>query len=166
MKRIICAFGLLCVIGCQNIRQPERPDNLITEEKMIDIFYDAYMANAAKSINNKKLRQFGIRLDSVIYEKHDIDSIQFARSNEYYSLDLDNYSSIFAKVEARLLDDQKEYDSIKEALRSDNKSVKARVESEQRSRSKSPVAKDSSMLPQIKSLIPSIQSSVEVDSLK
>lgn len=111
------------LLGCQNVERLDKPDDLIGQDKMVSIFYDAYLANAAKSINNKKLRQMGIRLDSIIYKKHNIDSVQFARSNEYYSLDLDNYAAIFSEVEKRLLAQQVRYDSIKEVETSKNKAT-------------------------------------------
>ena len=124
-------FLLLAVmlIGCQNVVRPDKPDDLIGKEQMVDIVYDAYLANAAKSINNKKLRQMGIRLDSIIYKKHEIDSTQFANSNEYYSLDLDNYADIYSKVEARLLVEQKRLDSIKDVNDERNKSKKSKSKS-------------------------------------
>lgn len=113
MKKLIhLLFISLMAVGCQQVDKPAKPDDLIAKELMVDIFTDVYLSNAAKSVNNKVIRQRGIKLDSFIYKKYRIDSLQFVNSNAYYSADLDTYQEIFKAVEARLTLLNKELDSL------------------------------------------------------
>ncbi len=105
----------LLFFGCQNVTLPEKPDDLIPEDKMADIMVDAYLGNAAKSINTWLLKNKGVQMDEFLYRKHEVDSMQFVRSNAYYTSNLDLYNSLFSKVEAKLLVIKEEKDSLKAA---------------------------------------------------
>jgi len=103
MKKLVALFSLLAVIACQDVDRPEPPEDLIALDKMADIMTDVYLGNAAKSVNNKILRQSGVKLDSFIYKKYDIDSMQFVRSNAYYTSNLNAYNQLFQSVEDKLI---------------------------------------------------------------
>lgn len=106
-------LGLIVIgLGCQHIERPERPEDLIPQDKMVNILTDLYINNAARSVNVRVLRNNGIVLDSLLYTKYDIDSLQFARSNAFYTSDLDNYNNMFAEIEERLVAMKGELDSI------------------------------------------------------
>lgn len=92
----------LFLVGCQDIKQPEKPIDLIEKDKMVEILTETYLANAARSINNKKIIAEGIKIDSMIYRKFGIDSTQFAKSNAYYAADVNQYIEIFTSVESNL----------------------------------------------------------------
>lgn len=111
-SNIFLLLAILVFSSCQDVKIPERPENLISENKIVEIYTDAYINNAAKNINNKKLVEYGVKLDSVLYKKYNIDSLQFASSNAYYSSDLSNYTKIFNRVELRLKVLQSKVDSI------------------------------------------------------
>ena len=96
----IALFGML--FGCQNVERPEKPENLIPEETMVSLLAEIYLGNAARSINNKRIREQGIKLDSFLFAKYDVDSLQFAKSNAYYAADLNTYNAMFEKVTAYL----------------------------------------------------------------
>lgn len=98
--------------GCQDVVKPEKPENLISEETMVSILTESYLINAARSFDFKTLRDKGIKLDSLIYKKFNVDSVQFAESNAYYTADLNRYNKIFVKVEEQLLQIQKRVDSL------------------------------------------------------
>lgn len=115
MKQSI--FFIILVIsflGCQDINKPEKPKNLIGKDKMVDILTETYLANAARSVNNRAIIDKGIRMDSVIYKKFGIDSIQFVKSNAFYAADVNNYMELVQKVEAKLTVMQQKMDSISE----------------------------------------------------
>ncbi len=112
MLRICTVISLLLLMGCQHVERPEKPDDLIARDMMVDILTDVYLSNAAKSVNNKVIRQKGIKLDSFIYTKYDIDSVQFVRSHNWYNADLDTYKEIFVEIEQRLVDMQQRTDSL------------------------------------------------------
>ncbi len=113
---------LLCILfvlatSCQEVKKPEKPQNLISKDLMVDILTDIYISNAARSINNKLIKEFNIKLDSIIYKKYDIDSLQFVESNAYYSSNLKTYAKIITSVEERLVLLQKEKDSIYQIIK-------------------------------------------------
>lgn len=113
----ILLMFILCFLGCQNVQQPEKPKNLISKDKMVDILVETYLANAARSVDNKSIIDKGIKMDSLIYRNFEIDSLQFAKSNEFYAADVNTYMSIFQKVETRLDVMQKKMDSLWESER-------------------------------------------------
>ena len=103
---------MIYFISCQDVQKPEIPANLISQEDMVGILTDVYVSNAARNINNKLLRNKNIKLDSVIFIKYKVDSLQFALSNDYYSSNLDIYRELLIKVQEKLKVLQTEKDSI------------------------------------------------------
>jgi len=121
---IICAILFL---GCQDIKEIEKPENLIAKEVMVNILTDVYISNASRSINNKLLKEYNIRLDSLIYNKYHIDSLQFVESNAYYSSNLKTYTKLITSVEERLKVLQIEKDSIYKIIKKEKEdSTKAK----------------------------------------
>ena len=74
------------------------PDNLISEDKMIEILYDMSLISVSKGINKRIIENKGMKPKKYILNKHNIDSIQFVASNQYYSKDLETYLSIYEEV--------------------------------------------------------------------
>jgi hypothetical protein len=68
---------------------------------MIDLLYDMHIANGTSGIQNKNLER-NINYMTFIYQKYNIDSIQFASSNLYYTANISEYEEIFKEVEKRL----------------------------------------------------------------
>ena len=77
-------------------------DNLISEDKMIEILYDMSLISVSKGINKRIIENNGMKPKKYILKKHNIDSIQFVASNEYYSKDLETYLSIYEEVLKKL----------------------------------------------------------------
>ena len=121
---------ILSILGCQNVERPEKPKNLISKEKMVDVLTEAYLANAARSVNNQAIIDKGIKVDSLIFKKFEVDSVQFAKSNDYYAADTNMYLDIFQKVEARLVAMEKKLDSIRDLDRKRNDSVESQQNKE------------------------------------
>jgi hypothetical protein len=111
-KLIMSVIVFFVFFGCQDVVKPEKPENLISEDTMVSILTESYLINAARSFDFKTLRDKGIKLDSFIYKKFNVDSVQFAESNAYYTADLNRYNKIFVKVEEQLLQIQKRVDSL------------------------------------------------------
>lgn len=105
MKKLFVVFILsLLSISCQNIEMPEKPDNLIDRNTMVEILVDTYLSNAVRSKNFQEVKDENIRLEKYIYQKYAIDSLQFVRSNAYYTADMDGYLLILKEVEQKLND--------------------------------------------------------------
>jgi len=106
---VIC----LLVIACNGYDKPKKPDNLISKDKMSEVLYDLYIINAAKGVNKKILETSGFIPETYVLTKYNLDSIQFAESNEYYSFDTDTYKAIIDEVKARLEKEKEEFEVVK-----------------------------------------------------
>lgn len=127
MKKILCLLIGLCFFGCQKAAI-EKPDNLIDEEVMENIIYDLAVLEAIRTSNTAVLESKGITTpSSYIYEKYDIDSLQFVSSNHYYASDVHNYLKMYKRIEERLASEKTAIDSLiaKQAKPKDPKKLKS-----------------------------------------
>ena len=108
---IALIFGLF-VSACQDVKRPQLPTNLIAKDTMVSILVDAYTINAARSIDNRIIVNKGVLIDSILYAKHQIDSLQFAQSNAYYASDLDIYKKLFLQVAEKLKVEKTKKDTL------------------------------------------------------
>ncbi|MBS3993496.1 MAG: DUF4296 domain-containing protein [Bacteroidetes bacterium] len=88
---------------------------------MADILTDMYIAEGARSVNNKNLERL-VDYMPLVYEKHQIDSVQFAESNFYYNTRIDDYEAIYKMVDQRLKNLHTKYDTIIKKADSINRS--------------------------------------------
>lgn len=109
---LLLVFMSSVLLGCQDVVRPQMPEKLIPKSKMVDILVEAYIGNAARSNNNRVLRLGGVQLDSILYAKYDIDSLQFARNTAYYAAEIDPYLDILEAVETELSVMKKSLDSL------------------------------------------------------
>lgn len=112
LKYLSLVLILVQLLGCQDVVRPEPPKQMIPESQMVDILVEAYIGNAARSNNNRVLRMGGVQLDSILYAKYGIDSLQFAQNTAYYSAQIDPYMRILEGVEKELSIVKKSLDSI------------------------------------------------------
>ena len=98
--RILAIVLLIVLTSCQS--EVDKPANLISQDKMIDMFYDLAIMDAMRSHNPLSLEVRGIQPDDYVYKKYKVDSLQFATSNKYYASDIDKYKSMYAEVSKRL----------------------------------------------------------------
>lgn len=126
-QSIVLILLLLSFFSCQDVNTPEKPKNLIAKEKMIEMLTETYLINAARSVNNNEIISKGIKIDSMVYFKYKVDSLQFARSNAYYAADVDGYMKMIQEIEAKLLAMRVEMDSIMEIERARKDSVSERL---------------------------------------
>lgn len=112
MKYIYPIFIVLSFWSCQEVIRPEMPENLIPEDKMVEVLTEVYLINAARSFDNRTILDNKMKLDSFIYNKFKIDSAQFVNSNAYYTANLQTYNRLFVKVEERMLKLKAEVDSL------------------------------------------------------
>lgn len=126
MMRFFVILVSLVFLGCQDVTRPQKPEDLIPMDKMVDVLVEAYLANAAQSVRNKTIVHQGIKMDSLIYTKYGIDSLQFVKSNEYYAADANVYLDIFKKVEEKLEGYEQELDSLlnKDRFNSQNEEIR------------------------------------------
>jgi len=136
MKKFIACIllVLLGMVSCKEEAIP-RPDDLLSKEQMAAILYDITLINSTKGVNKNKLDETYLAIDTYLYKKHNIDSLQFKRSNNYYAANPNTYSEIYGLVQARLTRErkavgekleaeQKRKDSLREAKNAARKSGK------------------------------------------
>lgn len=115
MKKLLVFFIIsLLSISCQDIEMPEEPDNLIDKNTMVEILVDTYLSNAVRNKNYQEIQDNNIRLEKYIYQKYAIDSLQFVKSNAYYTADMDGYLQMLKEVEQKLQVIKGEEESVME----------------------------------------------------
>ncbi|WP_430906136.1 DUF4296 domain-containing protein [Maribacter sp. 2-571] len=125
-----CSITMLLFQACGE-KAIEPPERLIAKDKMITVLTDLTLLNAAKVTNISVLEENGVEPMAYLFQKHDIDSLQFVESNRYYaSLPL-VYEDIYVQIKKRIESQQetilaakKEKDSIKLIEREANKKRK------------------------------------------
>lgn len=109
---IVTTYILLGLIGCQHIEVPEKPENFIPANEMEGIIYESTLLTAAKGYNSGKLSKTGIKPETFVLEKFNIDSLTFAENMGYYATDPENFREMNARVSKRIVALHKNSDSI------------------------------------------------------
>src|SRR5688500_12294041 len=104
MKTYLLILAVFCFLASCEKKTIEQPENLIPEEKMVDIIYDLSILQAMRSSHQAILDSSQINPNTYVYKKYKIDSIQFARSNAYYAAkSIKDYEKIYTAVNDRIL---------------------------------------------------------------
>ena len=101
-KDIILLLVLTFFSSCLSNNSIKKPDNLINQEKMEAILYDLSIINSIRSSSYKNPNYSDISLDSYIFLKYGVDSLQLVQSESYYSKTPKIYLKIYNNVEKRL----------------------------------------------------------------
>lgn len=102
MKKLSVLFSCFVIfVSCQNT-PIEKPDNLIDQDKMVDVMFDITVLEAMKSQNSLVLETNKINPNTYVYKKYNIDSLQFANSDKYYASDVKIYKEIYDAVNKRI----------------------------------------------------------------
>lgn len=101
-QAILLLCILMTIVSCGKVEKPKKPENLIPKDKMVDILFDVFVFNAAKGTDKRILEENNVTPAVYIYDKYQIDSLQFVKSNEYYAYDIKTYDEIIGKVQAKL----------------------------------------------------------------
>lgn len=136
MKIVLFVVSTLFFMSCENL-DVKKPSNLISEDQMVEILYDVVLINSAKGVNKQLLEKNIKNPLAYIYKKHNIDSLQFAENNAYYTFESDIYKSIYEKLELKLTTQKTEY----EALLKEKNRIKDSIK-EQKKTKIEPLSKD------------------------
>ena len=101
-KDIIMLLVLTFFCSCLSNNSIKKPDNLINQEKMEAILYDLSIINSIRPSSYKNPNYSDISLDSFIFLKYGVDSLQLIQSENYYSKIPKIYLKIYNNVEKRL----------------------------------------------------------------
>lgn len=111
MNRFLSILLFCFCISCGNTLI-KKPDNLLSKNTMVDIYYDLAIINAANNTNVSALAEYNLEAMPYIYAKFKIDSTQLMQSSTYYASDPSKYEEIYAKVKERLESKQKILEDI------------------------------------------------------
>lgn len=98
IKHTTILFMLLVLTSCYEVKTPSKPDNLISEDNMVNILVDMAIMSSAKGVNKSKIEKNGIVPDEFIYKNNNTDSLTFAQSNAYYAFNTKKYEAICKRV--------------------------------------------------------------------
>jgi len=103
LKRLLAYFVfVLLATACYKYDKPKKPENLISKEKMVNIILDVRLLSSANGANKTTLEKNNLQIETYVYKKFNIDSLQFALSNNYYAYYVDDYKDIYDKVKDSL----------------------------------------------------------------
>lgn len=111
MKHIIYIFTVVLLSSCTSNTIYKKPENLLSKKEMVNILTDMYLAEGARSVQNKDAEKL-VDYMPLVYEKYKIDSVRFAESNFYYNTRIDDYEEILKTVDQRLKDMKIKYEAI------------------------------------------------------
>ncbi|MCX2837138.1 DUF4296 domain-containing protein [Salinimicrobium sp. MT39] len=115
MRKVFTILGVfLMLVSCQEINRTPKPDNLIAEDKMVEVLTELSLLHGARSYNKTLMEEKGVNAYPYLTKKYGIDSTQLAQSNEYYAQNYKQYEKIYERVKERLEALMAEYDSIRE----------------------------------------------------
>ncbi len=123
--KLVPLIVLLCFLSCNESAVP-KPDKLLNEETMEAIVYDLVLLEAIKNSQPNMLEDNGINPYAYIYEKYQIDSLQWVQNNKYYASDVKNYKHLFDRVRKKLEQQKAENDTL--LLGTKNKSPKLELD--------------------------------------
>tara|TARA_Y100000992_G_scaffold265449_1_gene202818 strand:+ start:196 stop:564 length:369 start_codon:yes stop_codon:yes gene_type:complete len=96
-------FVILCLfLCCQNIEFNNKPDNLIDEVLMEQVLYEATLIEVMKTFSDKNPKFIKTLGTPYFFIKYGIDSLQLAKSEEYYTKNPRKYQKIYMKVLLRM----------------------------------------------------------------
>lgn len=140
MQKICYILLLTTLFSCTSNTIFKKPEDLIEKEIMIDLLTDLTIATVAKKEQNIYGKR-NVDYTQLVFEKYGIDTVQFKRSNFYYTSRIDDYQAIYLEVEKRIERQnalfktlRKEKDSLKKdrirkiKLRNDSLRKKERTE--------------------------------------
>ena len=62
LKSILVLLLIITYTSCQDVKKPEIPTDLISQDIMVDILTDVYISNASRNVNNKLIRKRNLHL--------------------------------------------------------------------------------------------------------
>ena len=103
MRKLYIIISIILVVtSCQEIPEVQKPESFIEQPVMEEILYESILINAAQGYNIAKLKLIGLKPDTYVYDKFNIDSAIYAQNIAYYTTDIDAYKAMNTKVLNRI----------------------------------------------------------------
>lgn len=108
--RLLSVFVLLFLTSCGGNETPtidvEKPDNLISEKKMVEIMIETQILEAKivdKRMSEKEAISTFNKFEKVIFEQNGVDSALYYSSYNYYLGNLETFKNMITAVSDTLL---------------------------------------------------------------
>ena len=123
MRLYIFLFVLILVSifdSCNSTGSVEKPDNLISESLMVNVLYEISILDAMSTFKprNKDFEQ--IYGKPYIFLKYGVDSLQLAKSDQYYA----KFPRVYHKIYSRVLEKMKKTKDSFDLLGKNQKKIK------------------------------------------
>lgn len=102
----------LMLNACYKYNAPKKPENLISKQKMAYILIDLRLIQSVTGNNKKVLDSNNVKPAQYVYKKYNIDSLQFALSNNYYAFHVSDYEDIYTVVNDSLQSLREKYNTL------------------------------------------------------
>ena len=89
-------FSIL--LSCNDVQERQKPDKLLPESQMVDIYTDMVLLDAVSRSVSKKFKSYNLESSEHIYNKYKIDSTTLAKNMTYYNLEFETNAEIYKKV--------------------------------------------------------------------
>ncbi|WP_052466991.1 DUF4296 domain-containing protein [Psychroserpens damuponensis] len=137
-QSLVLFIIVVVLLSCSDKRP--KPEDLISEEKMVDVIYEASILTNAKGVNKKLLEDNGIQPEQFVFSKYNIDSLQFVNSLNYYASSIETYDLIYTKVDNRINLEKERIEALIE------KQVKEKKENKERKSNKDKIVTERGQL--------------------
>ena len=98
LKNWFCFILLFQFFECAEFSTGQNSNNLIEEETMEKILFDAIMMEVMSTFSEKNPDFIRLLGPSYLYQKYEIDSVKLIKSEEYYSKNPRIYYRVYNKV--------------------------------------------------------------------
>ena len=116
MNKFSYIFILILFLGsCTSNTILKKPDDLIPKDQMVELLTDLYLANGGENIKNADLKK-NVNYYPLVFEKHNIDTLRFKKSNYFYTSKIDDYDEILKKIDTRLKNLKKQYEDEQDVI--------------------------------------------------
>ncbi|ARV15953.1 DUF4296 domain-containing protein [Polaribacter sp. SA4-12] len=122
MKKLSYLLLFIFLASCTSNTIFKEPEDLIPSDTMSLLMQDMMIASSSKFVKNIN-KQTKINYMGFVYDKYQIDSARFQRSNYYYTSKIDLYEEIITDAKTQLEKKKEFYGKIvtrKDSVRNDS----------------------------------------------
>ena len=102
--RLIIIISFSSLFSCSQLKDRNPPDNLVGQELMSKIMLDVILMKNIKRNGYEIKEKRNLLVDQYILQKYGIDSLQFNKSQDFYSKNPKEYTYIFEMVQSKLIE--------------------------------------------------------------
>ena len=107
---LVLSVFLLC--SCSDVQKRQKPDKLLPESQMVEIYTDMVLLDAINKSVSKKFQSYNLNASDHFYNKYNIDSTTLADNMAYYNLEFETNADIYTKVNKNVEERKAYIDSV------------------------------------------------------